>query len=320
MDGNSDINNIFIPPNTLDTAVLFIVFNRFETTREVFDSIKKARPPRLYIASDGARPSKGDEDKKVKKIREYIIANIDWKCDVKTLFREENIGCRLAVSGAISWFFRNEEMGIILEDDCLPSQSFFWFCEEMLKKYKNDKRIFYVTGYNSQNVWNASKHDYFFSHIGSIWGWATWRRSWNEYDINMGDIDDFIENDGFINLFGNKIGKRRLLEIVGSKTIDTWDYQFSYVAHKNNALACIPSCSLIKNIGFGEDATHTFGINNDGVTLHDLKFPLRDNVFITSDSKYISTIYKDETLLNIFIKIFKKVLKIFQLNILWNKV
>ena len=95
MDGNSDINNIFIPPNTLDTAVLFIVFNRFETTREVFDSIKKARPPRLYIASDGARPSKGDEDKKVKKIREYIIANIDWKCDVKTLFREENIGCRL---------------------------------------------------------------------------------------------------------------------------------------------------------------------------------------------------------------------------------
>ena len=320
MDGNSDINNIFIPPNTLDTAVLFIVFNRFETTREVFDSIKKARPPRLYIASDGARPSKGDEDKKVKKIREYIIANIDWKCDVKTLFREENIGCRLAVSGAISWFFRNEEMGIILEDDCLPSQSFFWFCEEMLKKYKNDKRIFYVTGYNSQNVWNASKHDYFFSHIGSIWGWATWRRSWNEYDINMSDIDRFIDSNGFINLFGNKIAKARMSEILGSRAIDTWDYQFSYAAHKNNGLACIPSCSLIKNIGFEEDATHTFGINNDGVTLHDLKFPLRNNTIVVPDFKYIATMYKNKTSLELFGKVLKKVLKFLRLNTFWRSV
>lgn len=318
MDGNS--NNIFIPPDALDTAVLFIVFNRFETTRDVFDSIKKARPPRLYIASDGARSSKGDEDKKVKKIREYVIANIDWKCDVKTLFREKNIGCRLAVSSAISWFFTNEEMGIILEDDCLPSQSFFWFCEEMLKKYKNDKRIFYVTGYNSQNVWNASKHDYFFSHIGSIWGWATWRRSWNEYDINMSDIDRFIDSNGFINLFGNKIAKARMSEILGSRAIDTWDYQFSYAAHKNNGLACIPSCSLIKNIGFGEDATHTFGINNDGVTLHDLKFPLRNNTIVVPDFKYIATMYKNKTSLEFFGKVLKKVLKFLRLNTFWRSV
>ena len=318
MDGNS--NNIFIPPDALDTAVLFIVFNRFETTREVFDSIKKARPPRLYIASDGARSSKGDEDKKVKKIREYVIANIDWKCDVKTLFREKNIGCRLAVSSAISWFFTNEEMGIILEDDCLPSQSFFWFCEEMLKKYKNDKRIFYVTGYNSQNVWNASKHDYFFSHIGSIWGWATWRRSWNEYDINMSDIDRFIDSNGFINLFGNKIAKARMSEILGSRAIDTWDYQFSYAAHKNNGLACIPSFSLIKNIGFGEDATHTFGINNDGVTLHDLKFPLRNNTIVVPDFKYIATMYKNKTLLEFFGKVLKRVLKFLRLNTFWRSV
>lgn len=318
MDGNS--NNIFIPPDALDTAVLFIVFNRFETTRDVFDSIKKARPPRLYIASDGARSSKGDEDKKVKKIREYVIANIDWKCDVKTLFREKNIGCRLAVSSAISWFFTNEEMGIILEDDCLPSQSFFWFCEEMLKKYKNDKRIFYVTGYNSQNVWNASKHDYFFSHIGSIWGWATWRRSWNEYDINMSDIDRFIDSNGFINLFGNKIAKARMSEILGSRAIDTWDYQFSYAAHKNNGLVCIPSCSLIKNIGFGEDATHTFGINNDGVTLHDLKFPLRNNTIVVPDFKYIATMYKNKTSLEFFGKVLKKVLKFLRLNTFWRSV
>ena len=138
MVGNNIQINEFKPPHQLNTAVLFLVFNRLKTTKQVFKAIRKAKPPRLYIAADGARIDQKDESKKVIEVREYISSNIDWECEVKTLFRERNHGCKLAVSEAIDWFFENEEMGIILEDDCLPSQSFFWFCEELLEKFKND--------------------------------------------------------------------------------------------------------------------------------------------------------------------------------------
>ena len=124
----------FSPPYSLNTAVLFLVFNRLDTSKQVFQAISQAKPPRLYVAADGARVSKEGESEKVQAVRDYIMQNIDWKCEVKTLFRDENLGCKYAVSGAITWFFQNEEQGIILEDDCLPNQSFFWFCEELLER------------------------------------------------------------------------------------------------------------------------------------------------------------------------------------------
>ena len=124
----------------LQTAVLFLVFNRPDTTAQVFEVIRQARPPRLYIAADGARPNRADEPELIARVREIATA-VDWPCEVRTLFREENLGCKHAVSGGITWFFEHEEQGIILEDDCLPSQSFFWFCEELLEKYKDDKRV-----------------------------------------------------------------------------------------------------------------------------------------------------------------------------------
>ena len=134
----------FIPPHPLNTAVLFLVFNRPDTTRQVFEAIRKAKPPRLYVAADGPREDHPGEDEKVREIRDYVMNNIDWDCEIKTLFRDKNLGCKYAVSGAITWFFENEEMGIILEDDCLPSQSFFWYCEELLKKYKDIDTIMHI--------------------------------------------------------------------------------------------------------------------------------------------------------------------------------
>ncbi|MFP4332877.1 MAG: hypothetical protein ACLFQJ_06210, partial [Campylobacterales bacterium] len=150
----------FTPPHPLKTAVLFLVFNRLDTTKQVFEAIRQAKPPRLYVAADGAREAKEGEDQKVKAIREYILQHIDWDCEVKTLFREKNLGCKIAVSSAITWFFENEEMGIILEDDCLPSQSFFWFCEELLERYKDDMRIMMVSGYNKVQRYNQ-QNSYF---------------------------------------------------------------------------------------------------------------------------------------------------------------
>ncbi len=279
----------FIPPHPLETAVLFLVFNRLDTTKQVFEAIRKAKPPRFYIAADGPRKNKEGEDKKVQAVRKYIMSNIDWDCEVKTLFREKNLGCKYAVSSAIDWFFENEEMGIILEDDCLPSQSFFWFCEELLKRYKDDERIFLISGYNKQNKWEQDINDYFFSHFGGIWGWASWQRAWKHNDIKMSDIKDFINQNNFEKLLGHRSGKRRRDSIYNSiirNNIDTWDYQWAYARHKNSGLACVPSVSLIENIGFGEEATHTSGENKDNVKKHEINFPLKENHFIVADRYY----------------------------------
>ena len=190
----------YTPPHPLNTAVLFLVFNRIDTTKKVFEAIRQAKPPRLYIAADGARESK-DEEEKVNAVRDYVSSNIDWDCEIKTLFNEKNLGCKMAVSGAIDWFFDNEEMGIILEDDCLPSQSFFWFCEEMLAKYKDDMRVWHVAGNNFHFGWKRDEdYSYYFGGIyGSIWGWASWRTRWNHYDVEMKNYDEvkskkYLEN------------------------------------------------------------------------------------------------------------------------------
>ena len=139
-------NSIFTSPHPLNTAVLFLVFNRLDTTKQVFHEISQAKPPRLYIAADAARANNINEVKKVHEVRNYIMQNINWECEIKTLFRDQNLGCKYAVTNAISWFFENEEQGIVLEDDCLPSQSFFWYCEELLTKYKDDKSVYLVSG------------------------------------------------------------------------------------------------------------------------------------------------------------------------------
>jgi len=278
----------FTPPYPLKIAVLFLVFNRLSTTKRVFEVIRKAKPPRLYIAADGPRANKASEVKKVKEVREYIFSNIDWQCEVKTLFRDENLGCKHAISGAISWFFENEEMGIILEDDCLPSQSFFWFCEELLEYYMDDERIFMISGYNRQNVWNPEQYDYFFSHLGGIWGWASWRRAWKYYDGEMKELNLFASYGYFESLLGDKLGKERhrTLRNAIKLNIDSWAYPWGFARHKNSGMTCVPSKSLVMNIGFGTEATHTFGANTDGILTHEISFPLKKNCFIVADELY----------------------------------
>ena len=249
----------FVPPHPLKTAVLFLIFNRLNTTKQVFEAIKKAKPPRLYVAADGPRKDKEGEAEKVKAVREYIISNIDWKCEVKTLFRDKNLGCKYAVSSAITWFFENEEMGIILEDDCLPSQSFFWFCEELLERYKDDNKIGMISGDNFQNGIKRGDADYYFSGYNHIWGWATWANRWKMYDVNI----DHIRDPAFIDkLFKKKKTKKYWKDIfhkIKQEKIDTWDYQWTFTLWHNRQLTILPSINLVENIGFGVDATHTTG-------------------------------------------------------------
>lgn len=279
--------NTFIPPHPLKTAVLFLVFNRPDTTKQVFETIRNAKPPRLYVAADGPRPDKPVEGVKCEQVRR-IATQIDWHCKVKTLFRDKNLGCGKAVSNAIDWFFENEEEGIILEDDCLPSQSFFWFCEELLERYKDDKRIMIISGYNKQETWKQDKYDYFFSYFGGIWGWASWRRSWNLYDRDMKDLDHFIENNYFEFMLGKKLGNIRKKQMINfiRNDVDTWDYQWGFARHVNSGLACVPSKSLIKNIGFGPEATHTIGRNRHIVKKHEINLPTQPNTIVVPSLEY----------------------------------
>ncbi len=254
--------NKFTPPYPLNTAVLFLVFNRLDTTKQVFEAIRQAKPPRLYIAADGARETKEGEVERVKGVRDYITSNIDWECEVKILFREQNLGCKYAVSSAIDWFFENEEMGIILEDDCLPSQSFFWFCEEMLEKYKDDMRIGQISGFNPLVKFNFDGASYGFSKFGPIWGWASWSRAWKKYDVDMKNwktVKKFNHVDFFTDTKEEKEWRLELFEQMYNKETDTWDYQWSYTKLLESQFTIIPSVNFIKNIGFGHEATHTTG-------------------------------------------------------------
>jgi len=243
--------------------VLFLIFNRPDTTKQVFEAIREYQPKQLFIAADGPREEKHNEKELCEETRK-IAQKVDWDCEVKTLFRNENLGCRDAVSSAIDWFFENVEDGIILEDDCLPNQSFFKFCEEMLELYKNDTRIMHISGNNLLNN-VKSKTDYYFSKITHIWGWATWRKSWNFYDKEIKNLKELDSNNFMKNIFYKRKHTEYWLNLfyeVKKNKIKTWDYQWLYTIWKNNGLSITPNEKLVKNIGFNNESTNTKKIDN----------------------------------------------------------
>ena len=301
----------FTPPQPLNTAVLFLVFNRLDTSQQVFAAIREAKPPRLYIAADAARETKAGEAEKVIAVREFILQNIDWECDVKTLFREENLGCKYAVSGAIDWFFENEEMGIILEDDCLPSQSFFWFCEELLLWYKDDLRVWHVAGNNLHFGWKRDEdYSYYFSYYGSIWGWASWRSRWQSYDVEMKGYEEIKSKNYLWDVFGNQEEEKfRISNFDDIKDgLNTWDFQWAYTRFINSGLSIVPTDNLVKNLGFGEDATHTHSKSDRRANMNNLNItlPLRNPQYIIrdkkSDDKFFKEFVKDKNLIKNLIK------------------
>jgi len=254
------MSNEFTPPAPLQTAVLFLVFNRPDTTAQVFEAIRKARPPRLYVAADGPRANRDGEAERVARVREIVTA-VDWPCEVKTLFREENLGCKYAVSGGITWFFEHEEQGIILEDDCLPSQSFFWFCERMLLIYADNNSIMHIGGYKPKHI-PEDGFSISFTRATHVWGWATWASQWNRFykadlEISDNELNLLEEYEYFLDKRATK-DRVEVLKNLFSKSIDTWDYQWNFWVRINSGLSIRPSVNLVKNIGHGhESATHT---------------------------------------------------------------
>ena len=235
-------------------SILLLVFNRPDTTEKVFSRVREVKPEKLYIAADGPRADKKGEAKKCKEVRN-IFNEIDWPCEVHTLFRDKNLGCKQAVSGGISWYFEHEEEGIILEDDCLPDLKFFEFCEEGLIKWRNDNRIAGLGGFV------ASKNKTPFPSVhGSVWGWATWKRAWKNYNPNqLLNFDDFKYLAKISSIF-TVVEKALIVEKLKKTPMNTWDYYWLFSRIANRQVMILPGAPLTNNIGFNSDSgTHLTG-------------------------------------------------------------
>ncbi|RCR67625.1 hypothetical protein [Larkinella punicea] len=250
----------------LDTPILLIIFNKPVKTQIVFDQIKLIKPKKLFVAADGYKNFEINHVNLVDRTR-AIVHQVDWECELKLNFRKENLGCGLGPSNAITWFFSQVEEGIILEDDCLPHKDFFWYCQELLQYYRNDIKIMSVGGVNFQNGKVRGKGSYYYSLHNAIWGWATWKRVWNNYDYTI----SYIEKEQMRKILQKKFLTKSeenywmgIFDIVKKNRMNDscWDYQFMFMIWMNNGLAILPNVNLVTNIGFDQDATHTFDSQN----------------------------------------------------------
>lgn len=246
----------------MQLAVLFMVFNRPALTERSFQAIRTARPARLYLAADG--PRRDGEAPLCAAVRAFA-GRVDWPCEVKTLFHRRNLGCRLACSSAISWFFRQEPEGLVLEDDCLPHPDFFPYCAELLERYRSDPRIMVISGSNFQYGKKRGPGSYYFSRFSHIWGWASWARAWHNYDIDMRGLEAFCRGrlqDTLQHPAAAAFFMRKFLYV--ARGLDnTWDYQLQYSVWKRRGLCIIPNVNLVENIGHGTDSAHGGGLNFD---------------------------------------------------------
>jgi len=275
------------PQYQLETPVLFITFRRPDTTRKVLEMIRQAQPKRLYIAQNFPCSTNTEEIKKWNGVR-AIIENIDWDCDVRRLYREQYLDAKTSISTAINWFFENEEEGIILEDDCLPHTTFFRFCEELLEKYRDDERVAMISGDNFQFGRKRTEYSYYFSRYPHIWGWASWRRAWENYDVDMKQWHEIRDGGWLQDWLGDKKSVRywkKIFEKVYQGKIDTWDYQWAFSCWTQSALIILPNVNLVSNIGFGSEAVHTREKNKFAeMEIEPMRFPLSHPDYILRDS------------------------------------
>ena len=245
----------------MDTPVLLIVWRRPDTLRQLIDAIRPVAPSRIFIACDGPNPINKYEAQKVVETRAVIDNEIDWCCDVKRLYSDVNHGCRLGVSRAITWFFQQVDSGIILEDDCIPHPDFFNFCTVLLDRFRTDTRVWCISGNNFQDGRWRGDGSYYFSRYNHCWGWATWRRCWNNFDSDLSLLPALSESSLISSIFDDPVERKYWIDIwqrlLSTGIPDSWAYRWTFTCLINGGLTALPNHNLISNIGFGEDATHT---------------------------------------------------------------
>ncbi|PTR01282.1 hypothetical protein C8P68_101516 [Mucilaginibacter yixingensis] len=242
----------------LQTPVLFIIFNRPKQTSVTFNAIRAQKPKQLFVAADGPRADHQDDEAQIAACK-AIIKAVDWDCEIKTHYRDKNLGCGAGPADAITWFFSHVEEGIILEDDCVANPSFFDFCTVLLQRYRDTEQVMMICGTSYQPA-PLDTTSYYFSKYPHVWGWASWRRAWSRYNFVLDYENESAITEIIARTFINK--RERIKWIYNMNLIktglDAWDYQWMYWIWKNNGLCITPWRNMISNIGFGVHATHTF--------------------------------------------------------------
>jgi len=268
------------------TPVTFLIFNRPDTTERVFEAIRQARPPKLLVVADGPRADRPGEAEKCAAAR-AIIERVDWECEVLTNYSDVNLGCKLRVSSGLSWVFDTVEEAIILEDDCLPHPTFFRFCEELLDRYRHDERIMAISGNNFQFGRRRTEYSYYFSRYNHCWGWASWRRAWQQYDIEMKLWPTIREGNWLRDILDDEQAVKYWQAIFQSTydgVINSWAYRWTFSCWVQGGLSVIPAGNLVSNIGFNVEATHTTSNSKlANMLLEAMKFSLLHPSFIIRD-------------------------------------
>jgi hypothetical protein len=271
----------------MTTPVALIIFNRAATTRKVLDVLRQVRPQTLFVIADGPREGVPDDQRLCAEAR-AVIDEIDWPCDVRRRFLNENLGCGHSPAQGLDWVFSQVETCIILEDDCAPDVSFFPFCQEMLQRYQDDKRVMMISGNNHLLNRKAIADSYLYSINTQTHGWATWGRAWSEYDFFMEDWPTLRSVEWLTNYLGNSKyadGWLKTFDIAYKEAklnpkCSYWDFQWTYTCWKNHALNVIPCSNLVTNLGYGDNATHPTSLDHPLANLPvvAMSFPLKHPV------------------------------------------
>jgi hypothetical protein len=273
----------------MKTPVVLLIFNRPDTTEKVFEAIRQAKPPKFFVVADGPRKDKPDGIEKCAAAR-AIIDRVNWDCEVFTNYSEENLGCKLRVSTGLDWVFSQVEEAIILEDDCLPHPSFFCFCEELLNYYRDDERIMIISGDNFQFGRKRTEYSYYFSRYPHCWGWATWKRAWQYYDIEMKLWPKIRDSNCFKYVLEEPRAFKywsRIFQSTYDEKIDSWAYRWTFACWLQNGLTILPNVNLVSNIGFGTESTHTVDSKNPFANLpvQEMYLPLNHPPFVIRDNE-----------------------------------
>lgn len=276
-----------MPDLRLSTPVALLIFNRPETTIKVLKAIREAAPDRLFIIADGPR-NNNSEDARLCKAARALVNMIDWPCQVSTSFSDHNLGCGIRPATGISWVFEQVEEAIILEDDCVPHPSFFRFCQELLGKYRDNKRVMHISGCNFMLGRHETKYSYYFSRYSLSGGWATWRRAWENFDFDIREWQKLRSTSWLQHSLGNQKAAwywKRIFDYVdqGGKA-HIWDFQWLFACWLQESLCVTPAVNLISNIGYGANATHTnWQSKFSRIPTAELQHPLRHPPTIERD-------------------------------------
>ncbi len=286
----------FSPYSHMNTPIAFLIFNRPEVTRVVFAAIARAKPEKLLVVADGPRTDRPGEAEKCTLTR-AIIDQVNWECDVQTNYSPVNLGCGRRVSTGISWVFEQVQEAIILEDDCVPHPSFFPFCEELLARYRDNKRVTMISGDCFLPSDYRTVYSYFFNRNMGMWGWATWCRAWQHHDVFLRRWPELRETDWLRDVLKDPVAARAwkpIFDKAHAGRVDTWDFHWTFSMWSHDGLCASPGVNLVSNIGFGPDATHTKMDKSSlsALPVEEMVFPLRHPPSVSHDHEADRAVFR----------------------------